>query len=57
MVKNYHFTTGYGEHDIKAGSLHTALHRLGEVIEKITPYSWKKDGRYNFNINLRSITK
>ena len=59
MVKAYYFSTGYGKYRIVCGSLHTALHSLGEKLEAKTQgrMSWKANGKYNFHISLDYITK
>lgn len=53
-MKRYFFTTGYGKLYIDSGSLHTALHRLGEQLEN-RPISWKVNGKYNFSIVLDKV--
>jgi len=56
-MKAYYFTTGYGKVRIEAGSLHTALYRLGEWLEIRTrpSFSWKSNGNYNAHFVLDYI--
>jgi hypothetical protein len=40
---------------IEAGSLHTALHRLGHKIENNTTLSYRVNGDYKLSIKLKTI--
>lgn len=55
-MKRYFFSTGLGKYFIDAGTLHTALHRLGEILEYPTSsIIFTKNGDYKFCIVLDKV--